>query len=130
LVIKPTKENIQELVVIYSKIKCLILDSPFTSCKKMIQMIMTNNLNMGKILSGIVFYFLRKTINNKTKFDVLGKNDPISKVGFINLPCCFLIGDGDSLVDQNEFKEMFSLTNSERKTLRYMVDTDHGDFRK
>lgn len=91
---------------------------------------MINTLNMGKFLTGIVFYFLKKTIYKNTKFDVLGKNEPLEKVSLLTHPCCLLIGDKDTLVNQEEFKEMFQLLGSERKTLRYMVETDHGDFRE
>jgi hypothetical protein len=56
---------------------------------------MMTNLNMGSFLSGIVFYFLKNTILKQTKFDVLGKNQPIEKVNLVMYPCCLLIGDSD-----------------------------------
>jgi hypothetical protein len=61
----------------------------------MIKNIMMTNLNMGSFLSGIVFYFLKNTILKQTKFDVLGKNQPIEKVNLVMYPCCLLIGDSD-----------------------------------
>lgn len=86
-------------------------------------------LGVGKIFSGIVFYFLWKTILKNTKYDVLGKNELLDKVSIISIPGCFMIGDEDGLVDQEKFKEMFANFGSEWKTLRIMENTGHGDFR-
>ena len=90
---------------------------------------MIRELKMGRFLAGIVFYFLKKTILKNTKFDVIGKNEPIKKMDLILVPCCMLIGSQDELIDLEEFKEMFRLCRSERKTLRFMENTSHGDFR-
>lgn len=75
-------------------------------------MVMANNLSMGKILSGIVFYFLKRTILKNTGYDVIGNNNPIEKAKLITIPTCLMIGEKDDLVDQEDFKEMFNQLGS------------------
>lgn len=69
---------------------------------------MVNSLKLNKILTGIIFYFLKKTIIKNTSYDVIGNNNPINKVNLLNVPCFLMIGDKDDLVNIDDFKEMFN----------------------
>lgn len=118
-----------EFVPLGDKIAGIVLDSPFTDSHKLVQDIMTNNMNVSSFTAKTALFFVSRTIRNNLKYDVLGDNRPIDKIKAIKVPALFMIGDRDVMVSQEQFKKMFDLCDADHKSLRYLQDTEHADCR-
>ena len=114
---------------IFDRIKGVVLDSPFTDSHRLITDIMTKNMRVAEFVAKLALLFVKSTIKSNVKYDVLGKNKPIKKVKRLKIPCLFLIGEKDEMIDLDEFKKMFDLCESDTKGLRYMQEVGHPDFR-
>ena len=127
---KPQENINTKLEKIDKKIGGLIFDSPFTNSHKMIKDLMTKSMKISSFVSKIVLAVAGKSIKNHVKYDVLGQNKPIDIIKFIKFPALFMIGENDAMVDSIEFQKMFDLCEADHKSLRFLQDTDHSDFRK
>jgi esterase/lipase len=115
--------------LIEKKVKAVVLDSPFTDAYKMIEDILKVEKKFSGFVSKLVLFPIRKSIESHVKIDVLGKNKPITLVDKIAIPALFMIGEKDTMVNQEHYKEMFDRYGSEKKGLHYLMETDHSDCR-
>jgi hypothetical protein len=112
-----------------SKIAGIVLDSPFTCSHRLVHEIMTTNMGVSSFTATTALFFVSRTIRSNVHFDVLGNNKPIDRVHSLRLPTLFLIGDNDTMINQNEFKKMFDNCESDHKSLRFLQNTGHPDCR-
>ena len=115
--------------IIDNKIKGVVFDSPFTDAYKMIEDILKNEKNFNGLMTKLILMPVQRSIKNHAKIDVLGKNKPIKLVEHIKIPALFMIGERDTMVHQEQYKEMFDKYGADKKGLHYLVETDHSDCR-
>lgn len=113
-----------------SRIKGIVLDSPFTSSNRVVRDLLKKNNGIPHIISMCALLPIKGTIKKNVGCDVLGSNKPKNLVHYIHKPALFLIGEFDELVNQKRFSQMFANYGDKRKILRHMKGTDHGDFRQ
>jgi esterase/lipase len=115
--------------IIEKKVKAVVLDSPFTDAYKMIEDILKFEKNMNGLITKLILLPVRNSIKNNLNVDVLGKNKPIALVEKITIPALFMIGEKDTMVNQDQYKDMFDRYGSDKKSLHYLVETNHSDCR-
>ena len=127
-----TKNNRELKQAIKQKhmIHAVVIDSSFTCAKKMVKDVMRKRMKTSKFITSVASMYLKNSIKNHTKVDVLGKNKPSSLVRYLTVPAVFMVGDQDDLVDLKEFKQMFDDYNAEDKKFRILQNTSHSDGRK
>ncbi len=77
----------------------------------------------------MVLFAFKRSIRNYTSFDIIGNNKPIEKVEICRIPALFMKGDKDGLINDDDFRVMFSSWGSDFKKYRVLEDTDHADER-
>lgn len=117
-----------------SKIKGLVLDSPFTELFIMIQGIinfldvLSNKVSVPYFASWIALSMIKGSLKEKTGFDVLSIS-PLEACKTITIPIVFILGDSDEMVGYQRFKEMFDLCPSDKKKFILEIDCEHPDPR-
>lgn len=115
--------------IIDNKIKALVFDSPFTDAYKMIEDILKHEKNFNGLMTKLILMPVQRSIKSHAKVDVLGKNKPIKLVENIKIPALFMIGERDTMVNQEQYKDMFDKYGADKKGLHYLIETDHSDCR-
>jgi pimeloyl-ACP methyl ester carboxylesterase len=115
--------------IIDNKVKAIVFDSPFTDAYKMIGDILKNEKNFSGLMTKLILMPVQRSIKSNVKIDVLGKNKPIKHVPSIKIPALFMIGERDTMVNQEHYKRMFDKYGADKKGLHYLIETDHSDCR-
>lgn len=84
----------------------LILDSPFSSFRKMIYDVISSKVKLPTCLIDMVLYFLLKTIKKKTGV-ALNEIKPIKLVSNIKIPGFFLVCKDDIIAKPDKVKDLY-----------------------
>ena len=89
-----------------SLISGLILDSPFSSFKRMIHDVVTTRMKIPTCLINCLLYFVLKTVKKKTGVN-LAKINPIDIVGNIKTPGFFMVCKEDIIAKPDKVKDLY-----------------------
>jgi hypothetical protein len=106
----------------------LILDSPFSSFKKMIYDVVSSKVKVSTCLINMLLYFLMKTVKKKTGVD-LSHIKPIECVNKINIPGFFLVCKNDIIARPDKVKDLYIKYKSKSKEF-HLVPGEHQTNRE
>lgn len=109
-------------------VNSMVLDSPFSDIKVMVQDIVYENYKIPGALVNPILSFLSSTIKKKVNFDIL-ELKPVKFAETSSVPCMFIIGRHDRLVFPKRVKEIFDAYKGKRKHLVYS-EGDHASSRE
>lgn len=89
-----------------SLINGLILDSPFSSFKKMVYDVVTTKIKVPTCLINCMLYFILRTIKKKTGIS-LAKLNPIDLVEKIRVPGFFMVCKEDIIAKPDKVKDLY-----------------------
>jgi len=105
----------------------LILDSPFSSFRRMIYDVVTIRKNVPLCIINAVLYFILKTIKKKTGVS-LSKIEPIQKMEQIDLPGFFIVAHNDIISRPDKVKDLYLTLQNETKEF-HLVQGEHNSQR-
>lgn len=110
------------------QIKCLILDSPFSSFKSMIHDVVASKKKIPKCFINMVLVFIMKTIRKKTGCD-LRKIKPIKVVEKLEMPCFFFVSKHDIISRPDKVKSLYLNYKGNNKQF-HLIPGEHQTHRE
>ena len=104
----------------------LVLDSPFTNLRVLIDELAKKNTKIPKIIVSGAMSLVRKTILTKAKFDI-NKLVPIEHIEPITVPALFIAGVEDSLIGPHHTRQIYEKFRGKKDLL--LVEGDHNSIR-
>jgi esterase/lipase len=105
----------------------LILDSPFSSFKRMIYDVVTVRKNVPLCLIDAFLFFILKTIKKKTGVN-LSKIEPIKKIADIQVPIFFVVAHNDVISRPDKVKDLYLKVLHDEKEF-HLVQGEHNSQR-
>jgi alpha/beta superfamily hydrolase len=105
----------------------MILDSPFSSFRRMIYDVVTIRKNVPLCIINAFLYFILKTIKAKTGVN-LSKIEPIQKMAQIDLPGFFIVAHDDIISRPDKVKDLYLTLRHETKEF-HLVQGEHNSQR-
>jgi len=105
----------------------LILDSPFSSFRRMIHDVVTIRKNVPLCIINAFLYFILKTIKKKTGVN-LSKIEPIQKMAQIDLPGFFIVAHNDIISRPDKVKDLYLTLQNDTKEF-HLVQGEHNSQR-
>lgn len=109
-------------------VSSMVLDSPFSDIKVMVQDIVYENYKIPGALVNPILSFLSSTIKKKVNFDIL-ELKPVEFAKTCSVPCLFIIGEHDRLVFPKRVKQIFDAYKGKQKTI-VVSEGDHASSRE
>lgn len=107
---------------------CMLLDSPFTDVKIMIQDTMKAINNIPKWVTATALLAIGGTVKKNTGYDVL-ELKPIKHVKKSRLPALFMVGKEDIITPPDEVKKIHNKYGADSKEY-YLIDGEHHETRE
>ncbi len=117
-------------VVVYERIKGVILDSPFPEAKDFTKNYLTQNHKVNSTWFNMSFNTLKKKIRKKLGYEVIDGNNPMNKIGMLFKPSVLMYGEKDEYISSAWFLQLFNKINSNLKKMRIVLQGSHYSERQ
>lgn len=107
-------------------VDAMILDSPFGRLRDVVENIVSHHSNIPGFIIKAFMGVLRGTIQEKADFDI-DKVNPFEYAAKVTVPCLFVTGDEDYVVNFEQFMELYRVFRCEKKM--FVVQGTHSDAR-
>ena len=110
------------------RIRCLCLDSPFSSFKKLAKELCKRQINLPDVIVETALSFIKKTIIDKNGMDITQLN-PIDDAKETTIPVFFVHAMKDDLIALEHTVELYEICPSKEKAL-YVCEGNHNTLRQ
>lgn len=88
------------------RVNSMVLDSPFSSLKKLVQDLAYEHFNLPSFISGIGVSILSSSVESRLGVDLFEVLDPFTLVGDCRTPVLFLVGSEDVMVKPKRVNQL------------------------
>ena len=106
----------------------MVLDSPFSDVKIMIQDTMKGLKNIPRGVTSMALWAMAGTLKSKTGYDVI-KFKPIDCVKNITVPALYMVGDEDIISMKDRVESLYKQHSTKEKRF-YVFEGEHHDTRE
>eukprot|EP00742_Colponemidia_sp_Colp-10_P004152 GILJ01004430.1.p1 GENE.GILJ01004430.1~~GILJ01004430.1.p1 ORF type:complete len:574 (-),score=97.44 GILJ01004430.1:391-2049(-) len=107
-------------------IAAMVLDSPFSSLRVLAEELAASYVKVPKLVLNGALSMIRKTVNNKAKFDI-NKLNPLEHVDRCFIPALFASADKDDFIRPHHAKDLFERYAGDKNYVS--VEGDHNSMR-
>eukprot|EP00743_Colponemidia_sp_Colp-15_P008023 GILK01008690.1.p1 GENE.GILK01008690.1~~GILK01008690.1.p1 ORF type:complete len:572 (+),score=85.85 GILK01008690.1:62-1717(+) len=107
-------------------IAAMVLDSPFSSLRILAEELAASYVKVPKLVLNGALSMIRKTVNNKAKFDI-NKLNPLEHVDRCFIPALFASAEKDDFIRPHHAKDLFERYAGDKNYVS--VEGDHNSMR-